>query len=167
MALTIATQFEHWFRYEAESTRLLIEDLRALPAGLKARAEYQTMLDLVGHLVAARQMWLWRFGAEGASRPAEVFPKGVAIEDADRQFEETAAMWRAYLARLDEAEVGREFRYQSVDGGRWQNTIHDALIQLHGHSAQHRAQIAMVLRGMGVAPRPVDFVYWSRRPAVE
>jgi uncharacterized damage-inducible protein DinB len=57
------------------------------------------------------------------------------------------------------------FEYQSLDAGRFRNTIADVLAQLYGHSWYHRGQIAMLVRTAGGQPAVTDLIYWCREAA--
>ncbi len=74
------------------------------------------------------------------------------------------AAWSAYLAKLDDAALARAITYQSMDSGRFENTVEEVLTQLFGHSWYHRGQIASAVRALGEEPAVTDFIYWARRP---
>ena len=75
-----------------------------------------------------------------------------------------ADAWDAYLSGLTDADLAREFEYQSYDSGRFRNRVEDILAQMFGHSWYHRGQIAMLVRAAGGVPAATDLVYWCREP---
>jgi len=164
MMSTNATEidrYRRWFEYEQEAHRKTLASLHAVPDGQRSSALFQKAVDLFAHLMAARRMWLFRFGASSEA-PRELFPQGVAVERLAAEMEEMHAVWEAYLNRLDEAELARVFEYRSWDGAWYRNSVEDILTQLFGHSWYHRGQIALLLRSCGAEPAVTDFVFWCR-----
>src|SRR5206468_4583480 len=98
-----------------------------------AAPAFARAVTLLGHIVAARQVWLFRFGAAAyCPPPDEFFPTGMSVADLAIRLDAAHAAWDDYLARLDDAELARTFQYQSFDAGRFQNTVEDILTQLFG-----------------------------------
>ncbi len=155
--------YRRWFEYEQDSHAKTLASLTAVPESLLSAAAFQKAIDLMAHIVAARMMWLYRFGA--AKEPIrELFPANVPLSELAGQVDAMQAAWSAYLSRLTDAEVERIFEYRSYDEGRFRNSVEDILTQLFGHSWYHRGQIAQLLRSMGAEPAVTDFVFWAREP---
>jgi len=76
-------------------------------------------------------------------------------------------LWCGFLAETDDAALPREFEYQSLDAGRFRNSIEDILAQLFGHSWYHRGQIAMLVRAAGGEPAVTDLIFWCREPLAD
>src|SRR2546428_487233 len=131
MSTNIATntdRYRRWFEYEQEAHRKTLASLQAVPDGQRSSAMFQKAVDLFAHLMAARRLWLFRFGASSEAL-RELFPQGVAIETLEAAMEETHAVWAAYLNRLDEVELARVFEYRSWEGAWYRNSIEDILTQ--------------------------------------
>jgi uncharacterized damage-inducible protein DinB len=161
MSTHITDRFRRWFEYEKDAHQKTIASLLAAPADKRSHPSYQKAVDLFAHIAAARLMWLFRFGIISES-PRELFPQQVAVESLSSLAEEIHSAWTSYLERLDDAEIGRVFEYQSLDGPRFTNSVEDILTQLFGHSWYHRGQIAQLLRQIDCQPAATDFVFWSR-----
>lgn len=155
-----AEKYRRWFEYEQDSNAKVLASLQAVAAPLRAHPQFQKAVDLMSHLVAARNMWLYRLGQGG--RPADLFPAETPITELPRLIKQMEAAWQSYFANLTDDEIAQQFEYQSYDGPRFRNTIEDVLTQLYGHSLYHRGQIAMILRSIGAEPAPTDFIYWTR-----
>jgi uncharacterized damage-inducible protein DinB len=166
MSNTPAEEYRRWFEYEKDSHRKVLASLNAVPAKLRSSPGFQKAVDLMAHLIAARLLWLYRFGA-ATEPPREMFPEKVALDDVSRRLAEMESAWGPYLARLDAAEIARVFEYRSLDAGWFRNTIGDILTQLFGHSWYHRGQIAALVRSLGCDPAITDFVFWTREPIPE
>jgi uncharacterized damage-inducible protein DinB len=154
-------QFRRWFNYEKDSHRRVLDSFRTVPAERHDDSTFQKAVNLMGHIIAARRMWLYRLGAM-IQRPANLFPSDVAVQELTGALEAMERDWARYLERLDEPEVTRVVTYQSVEGDWFRNGVADILTQLHGHSLYHRGQIASLVRAAGGEPAATDFIFWSR-----
>jgi uncharacterized damage-inducible protein DinB len=161
MSATLADRFRRWFDYEKVSHARVLASLESVPADRRDTPEFQKAVMLLGHLAAARQIWLYRFGV-GREAPGDIFPAGLTLDEVRRRVADGEAAWSDYLSRLDDAELARVFEYQSLDAGRFRNTVEDTLAQLFGHSWYHRGQIASLVRAAGGEPAKTDFIFWCR-----
>ncbi|OLE55681.1 MAG: hypothetical protein AUG51_01720 [Acidobacteria bacterium 13_1_20CM_3_53_8] len=138
--------------------------LAAAPVELRASEKFQKAIDLMAHIVAARRMWLWRFGVLEQESSPELFPRENSITELPALLVEMESGWSEFLDGLTDEAIARSFEYQSYEGPRFRNTIEDILTQLFGHSWYHRGQIAQLLRSIGAEPAVTDFVFWTREP---
>jgi uncharacterized damage-inducible protein DinB len=156
-------RYRRWFEYEKDAHHKVISSLASVPEEKRSTPQFQKAIDLFAHIIAARRLWLSRFGVTGEG-PRDLFPKGVAADSIPALAEDMHALWSDYLDRLDEAEVARVFEYQAIDGRRFTNSVEDVLTQLFGHSLYHRGQIAQLIRSIDCEPAVTDFIFWSRNP---
>jgi uncharacterized damage-inducible protein DinB len=163
MLPTLLDQYRRWFEYEKDSHRKVLAALETVPTEHRGSEAFRKAMSLMGHIVAARRMWLFRFGAS-TTRPHELFPSDVTREQLLAELESMEIGWSQYLQRLDGNELSRAFEYKSIDSGWFRSTVVDILTQLHGHSLYHRGQIAALIRAAGGQPVETDFVFWSREP---
>ena len=154
--------YRRWFTYERDVHRLTLESLTRLDSSQRSPPSFQKAVDLLAHIIAARRMWLFRFGV--TSEKIELFPRNTQVETLAPLLEEMEALWNSYLDKLTDTELERVFEYQSYEGKRFRNSIADILTQLFGHSWYHRGQIASLVRSMGGEPAVTDFVFWAREP---
>jgi uncharacterized damage-inducible protein DinB len=154
-------QYRRWYAYEMDSHAKTVAALSASEAAYGNEAAWQKAVDLLAHVAAARRLWLFRLGWT-ACPPADVFPRGVGLHEAERQLAEVEQECEAVLRRLTDADLDREFEYASMEGPRFRNRVEDILTQLFGHSWYHRGQIAQLVRSVGAEPAVTDFVYWTR-----
>lgn len=158
-------RYRRWFEYERDSHAKTLDSLNAVADELRTSEHFRKAVYLLGHIVAARRMWLFRFGV--VKQNAELFPQKTTLKDLTAQLSEMETLWSEYLLQIDDTELARVFEYQSYEGGRFRNTIEEILTQLFGHSWYHRGQIAMLLRSIGAEPAVTDFVFWAREPVSE
>lgn len=162
---SLIARYRRWFDYEKDSHRKTLDSLRAVSEQQRESEEFRKAVYLMGHIVAARRMWLFRFGV--IKENAELFPGETRVDELHTQIEEMEMLWSQYLSQLNDAELARVFEYQSYEGQRFRNTIEEILTQLFGHSWYHRGQIAQLVRSMGAEPAVTDFVFWAREPVDE
>lgn len=156
-------RYRRWFEYEKDSHAKVLTSLDSVPRDLRSSEAFQKAVSLMAHIVAARRLWLFRFGV-AREAPSEFFPESLSLPDLWLRVEQMQAEWLKYLDELTEAELARVFEYQSSEGPWFRNTVEDILTQLFGHSWHHRGQIALLLRSLGVEPAITDFVFWTREP---
>ena len=164
-----ADRYRRWFAYEQDSHAKMLAALAAVTEELREREAYRQAVTLMAHIVAARRLWLARFGLTAnvpadfaPQQVADFFPENISLAEVAARVDETQAIWARYLDGLTDAELARVFEYRSLEGPRFRNTIEEILTQLFGHSLYHRGQIAMLLRSIGAEPPITDFVFWAR-----
>jgi uncharacterized damage-inducible protein DinB len=155
-------RYRRWFEYERDSHAKTLAALKATPESLRDSEEFGRAVYLMGHIIAARRMWLFRF--DFLTEKVELFPRETTFEELEEKLLEMESSWSKYLEQLDDAKLESVFEYESYEGQRFQNTIEEILTQLFGHSWYHRGQIAQLLRTIGAEPAVTDFVFWARRP---
>jgi uncharacterized damage-inducible protein DinB len=161
-----ADSYRRWFTYEIDVHQKTIASLEAVPDEVRAVPAYQKAVDLFAHIVAARRLWLYRFGISKEA-VTDIFPKNVEVGVLGGLAEAMQVMWANYLECVDDQELARVFEYRALDGKQFKNTIEDILTQLFGHSWYHRGQIAQLLRSLGAEPAVTDFVYWCREAVAD
>jgi uncharacterized damage-inducible protein DinB len=83
-----------------------------------------------------------------------------ALGEAYRTLQEQESAW---IARADEAALGRVLENPRIPGGRC--SVAQALMQVCLHSLGHRAQCAKLLRRHGGVAPTTDFILWlATRP---
>ena len=148
MIPTLANQYQRWFEYEKHSHRQVLASMQTVPVDRRGSEPFRKAVDLMGHLTAARRMWLYRLGTS-TKRTSNLFPSDVAYDDLPGELEAMERDWSDYLQGLDERELERVVAYQSVEGGWFRNVVADILAQLYGHSLYHRGQIASLVPRSG------------------
>lgn len=159
---SLIVRYRRWFDYEKDSHAKTLDSLNAVTEELRQSKEFHKAVYLLGHIMAARRMWLFRFGV--LSNKVELFPEETSLAELPAQISEMEKLWSQYLGQINDTDLARVFEYQSYEGPRFQSTIEDILTQLLGHSWYHRGQVALLLRSIGAEPAVTDFVFWARAP---
>jgi uncharacterized damage-inducible protein DinB len=160
---SMAERYRRWFEHEQDAHAKVLHSLESVPEERRSSAEFRKALDLLAHIIAARRLWLYRFGIAPDSPPA-LSLQGVNLSEVSESLRDVQEKWTAFLGRLDDAELARIFEYRSLDAGWFRNRVEDILTQLFGHSWYHRGQIATLVRAAGGKPAITDFIYGCREP---
>jgi uncharacterized damage-inducible protein DinB len=161
MTQTRVDCYRRWFAYEKDSHAKVLASLESVPQSQRASAAFAKAVTLMAHVVAARQLWLYRFGVLKEA-PHEFFPVGLTLPELGARVENVHVAWSTYLGKIDDKELARVFEYKSLDAGWFRSTVEDILTQLFGHSWYHRGQIASLVKQAGGEPAITDFVFWTR-----
>jgi uncharacterized damage-inducible protein DinB len=162
---SIANRFRRWFEYEQDAHTKVVRSLETVSADRQSCAEYKRAVSILGHIAAARGIWLYRLGAV-PTPPAVMFPENQALAEVAGDLERIHTQWAKYLSGISDEDLGKTFEYQSLDAGRFRNRIEEIVTQLFGHSWYHRGQIAILVRQAGGKPAATDFVYWCREKVI-
>ncbi|MBC8029134.1 MAG: DinB family protein [Pyrinomonadaceae bacterium] len=155
-------RYRRWFDYEKDSHAKTLDSLNAVAEALRQSEGFGKAVYLLGHLVAARRMWLFRLGV--LREDTDLFTREISLAELPEQIAEMERLWSEYLSQLKDIDLERVFEYQSYEGQRFRNSIEDILTQMFGHSWYHRGQIALLLRSIGAEPAVTDIVFWTREP---
>ncbi len=79
---SLADHYRRWFRYEQDAHAKTLRSLEDAAASAQGTADFAKCVDLMAHVAAARQMWLWRLGGT-QQRPLEVFPRNLGLPEAE------------------------------------------------------------------------------------
>ena len=131
----------------------------------------------MGHLLAAREIWLLRVKmgqapqvpepfspAKGGQAPGKPEPDPVSLKffrhlDVDQcreLHEQVSADWRAWLNAATPADLDAQVTFQDSLGNPYTLTRRVMLTHVLLHSAHHRGQVAMAQRQAGLTPTDFD-----------
>jgi uncharacterized damage-inducible protein DinB len=159
---SLINRYRRWFAYEQDSHAKTLDSLNAVASELRESEGFRQAVYLMGHVVAARRMWLFRLGF--LAEDTDLFTREIGLAELPAQVSDMEKLWSEYLGQLNDGDLSRAFEYQSYEGQKFRNTIEDILTQLFGHSWYHRGQIALLLRSIGAEPAVTDIVFWTREP---
>ena len=161
MPPTFVEQYRRWFECEKDMHRKVLESLETVPEEGRSSEPYRKALGLMGHIAAARRVWLHRIDGS-VERPAAIFPADATLDGLRPELEAVERAWTDFLGRLTDEETTRPITYRTSEGAWYRSTVADVMTQTYGHSLYHRGQIASLVRAAGGQPAVTDFVFWSR-----
>jgi uncharacterized damage-inducible protein DinB len=103
--------------------------------------------------------WLWRSRWQGDHPSAlprvDDFPNLAAIRARWRLEQQ---QMRAFLAALQEEDLGRVLAYTSLSGEACRVVLWRTMIHLVNHGTQHRSEAAALLTALGHSPGNLDMI---------
>lgn len=144
------------FNYDKYANELIINAINT--AGLPEKA-----VRLMGHLLAAQQIWLNRcMGLPPAK--VELWPAlGGGSDKFVQQVADNHEGWVSYLNELNEVDFEDIISYKSLKGDGYKNQLSDILAHVINHGTHHRAQIGQLLKQAGFESLPnTDYIFYLR-----
>jgi uncharacterized damage-inducible protein DinB len=137
-------------RYFAAAERISAIDLTAARA-----CSHGSILGTLRHIVFAEWLWLRRW--QGLPREPWAFTE-VDLTRLRKHCLDISASQEAFLKSIRNADLEKRITYTNDAGEKWTYTLGDMLQHLVNHSTYHRGQLASLLREIGIAPPPTDFL---------
>src|SRR5512132_2354189 len=110
MESPVISRYRTWYEHERDCDAKMLTMLESVPEDNRADPRFAQALQLADHLAACRENWLDRMAAGGANQRSW-WPEGTKLEDLGPRFERIEAAWTEYLARIDDAELHRDFEF--------------------------------------------------------
>ncbi|MGN6367209.1 MAG: DinB family protein [Phycisphaerae bacterium] len=138
------------------------ELFKALTSPNNPAATDDRVLHLLGHLVAAKQVWTARIrGEETVTRnlwPIHPVPTAqTLLAAADKEMLSVTAD--------PAADFDRIIRYANQTRRVFETPLCDILIHLVNHSTYHRGQLATAMKNAGATPASTDYILYARQLA--
>ncbi len=121
----------------------------------------ERILELMSHVASAQLVWLHR--VEGL--PTSPFPvwEVYKLHEIESMIEESNSRWVKFINGYKVDTMEEVIHYQNTKGLKFENTLFDIVVQVINHSTHHRAQVSMLIRGEGIAPPPMDYIFYRRQ----
>lgn len=159
------------FAYAAWANAAVLGAAEALGAAAWTEplgGSFPTLQAVLAHTAGGERVWLDRW-TRGDDAPRTFPPWTVDPSPADlrRALAEIMRERRVWLDALTEADLAAPRAYTLFSGESSDEPLADQITHLSHHSAYHRGQAAAMIRRLGAAPPPTDFIRWARlgRPA--
>ncbi|WP_428331458.1 DinB family protein [Mucilaginibacter sp.] len=118
-------------------------------------------LRLMGHLLAAQQIWLSRCKSQPPTGTVlwPDLPVSVLTDLADQNHQN----WSTYLDGLQPADFYKVISYKNMKGDNFENKLSDILTHVINHGTHHRAQAGQQLKLNGFEDLPnTDYIFYLR-----
>jgi uncharacterized damage-inducible protein DinB len=151
-----AADLQRHIRYNNWGSRLLMDAVRALPAGEVAKPtgiSHHSILGTMTHLHFADWIWYTRV-AEVIEKPAET------MEALERDWPGLQQRWEAFCDGLSDADLARAIPYRSIRGYDAVANVEQVVLHLVNHGTLHRGQVMGMIRQLGVVPPGTDLLHY-------
>ena len=163
---TMSHRFRNWYDHERDCNAKTLKMLNSVPGEKRTLPEFQRALDLLGHLVKARQMWLYRLAA-WPEYPGGWDSTGKSLDQFPDLLAAIEAAWTEYLSKIDDGLLARKLTWKTMDGKQFlQWPIENILYQVSCHAWYHRGQIVELVRQLGGQTESTDYIFWDRPDVV-
>jgi uncharacterized damage-inducible protein DinB len=150
--------FERLFEYNAWANDA------AAAAVAAAGSPPPRAVAVVAHIVGAE--WVWWARLHGVAPRFAVWP-ALSVDESVLELRDLTASWSRYIPPLGMEALSRQVTYTNSRGEAWTSSVEDVLTHVVLHSAYHRGQVAMALRGGGHDPAYTDYIQAVRQGLIE
>jgi uncharacterized damage-inducible protein DinB len=137
-------------------------DTRTIEALRTMHAPPLDALRLLGHLLAAEEVWLTRL----QERPSDIaiWPS-LVLEDCAALARKNHASFAAFIQANAGDGLQRQARYRNSKGAEFVNSAEDILLHVALHGSYHRGQVSRIIRAEGGTPLYTDYIMYVRETA--
>jgi len=146
------TYFQKLYRYNAWANQRVLGCLEY------QNVSHEKIISLMGHIAAAETLWLHR--VMGLPKPDVKLWANYKLVELKSMLEEADKRWLEFVDATDGFD--RELTYTNYTGDPFQNNVEMIMIHVVNHASYHRAQVAMLLRQIGLEPINTDFITYDR-----
>jgi uncharacterized damage-inducible protein DinB len=163
---TMSERFRDWYDHERDCNAKIMTMLHSVPAQKRDAPEFQRALDLLGHMIKARRLWLHRLGG-WPEFPGGWEHTGLSIDQMPNLIAATENAWVDYLMKLEDGTIAANLTWLTTDGKQyWRWPAENILYQVSCHAWYHRGQIVELVRILGGKPESTDYIFWNRPEVV-
>ena len=156
------------YRYNSWANERMASAILALPHEAFTRrvgGSYPSISESFSHIVSVEWVWLERWhGTNPTAAPSWASSKDPA--ELVERMRDVDFRRATFLAGLSEDDLRATVSFALLSGTRGAHRLRDLLVHVANHSTYHRGQLASMLRQVGAAPPPTDFLaYRNENPA--
>lgn len=133
------------------------------------QGSFDTLPNLVGHLIGAERLWIDRIKRGLAQQePIEAqLPsfEGASGQELAQAWRECAENWLDLLLTFSQDDLSKDYAYLNIAGERYRSRLTDILLHVQNHATYHTGQLAMAYRALGLSPPNTDYIAYVRLPA--
>jgi uncharacterized damage-inducible protein DinB len=147
--------FINLFNYDQFANQLILK-------AITDAGEPEKPVQLMGHLLAAQQVWYNRCNNLPPFSGA-LWPDSKADSFA-QLINDNHNIWIDFLNKTNDAEFEKEINYNNLKGEPFCDTLANILAHVINHGTHHRAQIGQQLKFAGLENLPItDYIFYLRQ----
>lgn len=140
-------------RYDSWATGLLID------AYLKADNPPPKSLEILGHIISARETWYSRIISEPS--PVKVW-ESYKKEELKKALKKVSTGYLDFFRPMKEDDFYTEITYKNSAGIQFTTPLYQIIYHLHSHSSYHRGQVLTLIRPHIKEAPQMDFIVYLR-----
>ena len=147
------------YAYNRWANRRLVAASSTLTPELLTRdlaVSFHSVWGTLGHILWGEWLWLgrWQDRPSTGRSPLECLDLGTL----ERRWVKIEREQLEFIERLTAADLERPISYENPPGTPWTYPLAHMLQHVVNHSTYHRGQVAAMLRQVGTAPPPTDYL---------
>ncbi len=142
--------YDQLYKYDKWANELVVEVV-AKEVETKRFSEVNRHFS---HLLIAQHVWFGRISGNLSS--LGIWDR-LTVAEMQKLISENPKSFQAIKSHQNEI-----ISYKNSKGVSFESKVDDILMHLIIHSQHHRAQIAILLRELGITPPATDFIYFTR-----
>jgi uncharacterized damage-inducible protein DinB len=160
-------EIRHLYDYTEWANDLVLDSAQNVPADqlLKdVQISHKSILGTLTHMAGAEWIWLERWHGNSITGP-DVWSAWTT--EGCRTVPDLRAKWqpiidkrRAYIARLQDADLSRELGFKRVNGDAYSMPLVHQMQHVVNHATLHRGQVVGLIRQLGVQPPATDLLFY-------
>ncbi len=148
------------YEYNRWANALVLEAASALTPEQFTKdlaSSHRSMRDTLAHTLAAEWIWLMRW--KGTSPKALLDPSDFPdLASLTARWGEVEREQAEFVGGVSDESLGEVIGYVNTRGEEWRYPLWQMMQHVVNHSTYHRGQAAAMLRQLGAAPTPTDFL---------
>lgn len=145
--------------YDQWANQQVLESLRTIPAEAPPAAK-EKAATLMGHLAAAKRVWLNRMVGKPAG--TDPWPK-LTLDAADEMLAKADKDFLTLTSKLTLTKLAQPVIYRTFKGQSHATPLVDVVVHIINHGSYHRGQLANAIATAGGTAAATDYIVWARR----
>jgi uncharacterized damage-inducible protein DinB len=149
------------FAFDRWANARLIAAASTLPRDLLERdlgVSYRSIFGTLRHILWGDWLWLRRWPDRKRADSDPLACQDLA--ELQARWSEIESEQREFVERVTPALLERRITYENPPGTPWIYSLEQMMQHVVNHSTYHRGQVAGMLRQLGVAPPPTDYLVY-------
>lgn len=117
-------------------------------------------VKLMSHIIASQDVWLER--VQGTHNWSIQFWDIYTAQECMVLSSQSSKDWLKFIRKCRAQDFDRLIRYKNSKGNEYETPFIEIAEHVLFHSAYHRGQINLILRGGNIEPVKTDFIYFTR-----
>ncbi len=150
----LKTYFQKLFRYNEWANQQILEAVAV------TNAQPRPMLNLLGHIAAAQEIWLARI-LNSDNQNQQLWPEN-DLASIREKLRESSEEWSEFIETMNDEHFKEEHQYSNSKGKLFKTTLEDVILHVVNHATHHRAQLIKMIRDQGEEPPATDYIFYAR-----
>lgn len=158
---------EKRYRYHLWANRKVIEHLKQLPEEVytqEVESVFPRISQVLEHFYRVDLTWFAALTDESFEQIAAAVPgwvaevEGISLDQMGGKLEEVGERYLSFLSKVDHSASGMSISHPRF--GRLETSVSEMIEHVVNHGTHHRGNISAMLRQLGYANTPTDYILY-------